>query len=190
MKLFISHATEDKLEIAKPLANELIHNGFEVWYDEYSLKLGDSLRESIDEGLIECDFGVVIISRNFFRKQWTKKELNGLISKEVGYSKKFIIPIWHQITYKEIVENSVILADLIAIKSEIGINEIVREIEKATSKKEYNIPVLQSESRKIAKYFHHYLFSVWCGAVKWTPDLVAIFGNDEYLNEDKEETNF
>ena len=189
MKLFISHASEDKNEIARPLANELIHHGFGVWYDEYSLKPGDSLRESIDAGLMDCDFGVVILSKNFFRKQWTKKELNGLVSKEVGYSKKFILPIWHKISYQEILESSVILADLIAIKSEKGIEGIVRDIEKATSKEDYDIPILQSECRKIARFFRQYLFSVWCGAVQWTPELVAIFGNDAYISEKEEETN-
>jgi hypothetical protein len=188
MKLFISHASEDKIEIARPLAQELIHRGFEVWYDEFSLKLGDSLRDSIDRGLIECDFGIVILSKNFFKKNWTKKELNGLINKEVGYSKKFILPIWHNITYPEILENSVILADLIAIKSDNGINEIVKAIERATSKKDYNIPALESESRKIARYFSQYLFSVWGGAVQWTPELVAVFGNDGYISEEGEET--
>jgi hypothetical protein len=188
MKLFISHASEDKTEIARPLAEELVHRGFEVWYDEFSLKLGDSLRDSIDKGLIECDFGVVILSKNFFNKNWTKKELNGLISKEVGYSKKFILPIWHNITHQEVIENSVILADLIAIKSDSGINEVVKAIERATSKKDYNIPALQSECRKIARYFSQYLFSVWGGAVQWTPEFVAVFGNDGYISEDGEET--
>jgi hypothetical protein len=143
----------------------------------------------MDEGLIECDFGVVILSKNFFQKKWARKELNGLLHKEVGYSKKFIIPIWHKITYQEILENSVILADLFAIKSDKGIDEIVRAIEKATSKVDYNIPALQSECRKIARYFSQYLNSVWGGAVKWTPELVAIFGNDGYISEDGEETD-
>ena len=189
MKLFISHASEDKSEIAGPLAHELIHRGFEVWYDDFSLKVGDSLRDSIDKGLIECDFGVVILSRNFFNKNWTKKEVNGLINKEVGYSKKFILPVWHKISYQEILEFSVILADLIAIKSDSGLNEVVRAIEIATSKENYNIPNLQSECRKIARYFSQYLFSVWGGAVKWTPELVAAFGNDGYISEEGEETN-
>jgi hypothetical protein len=188
MKLFISHASEDKEDIARPLAHELIHRGFDVWYDEFSLKLGDSLRSSIDKGLLECDFGVVILTKNFFNKNWTMKELNGLIGKEIGYSRKFILPIWHNISYEEILEKSVIVADLTAIKSDRGLDEVVRFIERATSKNEFNIPVLQSEIRKVARYFSQYLSSVWGGAVQWTPELVAVFGNDGYVNEDGHES--
>jgi hypothetical protein len=189
MKLFISHASEDKMEIAEPLAMELIHRGYDVWYDKFSLKAGDSLMDSIDEGLIECDFGIVILSQNFFRKGWTKKELNALISKEVGYSKKFIIPIWHKISHQELLSYSVMLADLIAVNSEIGLDHVVTEIEKATLNSTFNIPILQSECRKIARFFNHYLNSVWGGAVRWTPELIAVFGNDGYIDEDEEESD-
>ncbi len=57
-ELFISHASEDKDEVARPLAEELTRLGFRVWYDEYSLRLGDSLREKIDEGLANCTYGL------------------------------------------------------------------------------------------------------------------------------------
>jgi hypothetical protein len=188
MKLFISHASEDKEDIARPLAYELIHRGFDVWYDEFSLKLGDSLRSSIDKGLYECDFGVVILSKNFFEKNWTIKELNGLIGKEIGFSKKFILPVRHKITHQEILERSIMVSDLFAVNTESGLEEVVRALERATSKNGYNIPVLQSETRKIARYFSQYLISVWGGAVQWTPELVAAFGNDGYVEENGAES--
>ena len=49
--VFISHASEDKDEIVRPLANALRSEGLEVWYDEFSLRIGDSLRRKIDHGL-------------------------------------------------------------------------------------------------------------------------------------------
>jgi hypothetical protein len=70
MKIFISHATEDKDKVARPLAKALQKLGYDIWYDEYSLKLGDSLTAEIDRGLIECDYGVVIFSKSFFSKKW------------------------------------------------------------------------------------------------------------------------
>ena len=42
--VFISHASEDKEEVARPLAEALRKNGLSVWYDEFELKIGDSLR--------------------------------------------------------------------------------------------------------------------------------------------------
>ena len=57
--VFISHASEDKDEVARPLANALIKAGYKVWFDEFTLKLGDSLNQSIKIGLSESKFGIV-----------------------------------------------------------------------------------------------------------------------------------
>ena len=43
--VFISHASEDKDAIVRPLANALISCGLKVWYDEFTLRIGDSLRQ-------------------------------------------------------------------------------------------------------------------------------------------------
>lgn len=80
---FICHASEDKEAIAKPLADTLRGRRMAVWYDEFSLSLGDSLRESIDYGLANSRFGIVILSPRFFEKHWTRQELNGLAAREV-----------------------------------------------------------------------------------------------------------
>ena len=124
--LFISHATEDKDEIARPLAKRLRELGLEVWYDEFSLTLGDSLRESIDKGLSESRFGVVIFSKNFFSKDWPKKELNGLFAREEGTD--IILPIWHKINKSDIIKYSPILADRVAVNSNKGLDKIIEEI--------------------------------------------------------------
>ena len=66
--VFISHATEDKEEVARPLAVALDAEGLRVWYDEFELKIGDSLHRKIDNGIARSRFGVVIISPSFFRE--------------------------------------------------------------------------------------------------------------------------
>jgi hypothetical protein len=81
--VFISHASEDKDEIARPLSKALEAAGLRVWFDEESLKLGDSLRTKIDEGLSRSTFGVIILSKHFFEKHWPQQELNGMASREV-----------------------------------------------------------------------------------------------------------
>lgn len=138
VKVFISHATEDKLNIARPLAELLVNNGFDVWYDEYSLTLGDNLRKSIDDGLLECDFGIVILSPNFFKKEWTQIELEGLFSKEIDNGKT-ILPVWHNIDRKTIKEYSSILSNKIGVNSSEGIDKILSEITKAIQKKRATI---------------------------------------------------
>ena len=82
--VFISHASEDKDAVARPLAEELTRRGFRVWYDEYSLRVGDSLREKIDEGLNDCTYGLVVVSPSFMAKPWPNREVNGLVALETG----------------------------------------------------------------------------------------------------------
>ena len=48
--VFICHASEDKDEFVRPLAEALKSHHLEVWYDEFTVDVGDSLREAIDRG--------------------------------------------------------------------------------------------------------------------------------------------
>jgi hypothetical protein len=73
--VFISHASEDKESIVHSLAVALKDRGLQVWYDAFTLKLGDSLRASIDRGLVQSRFGVVVLSKHFFAKHWPLQEL-------------------------------------------------------------------------------------------------------------------
>jgi len=122
--LFISHASQDKAEFVQPLAYRLRKIGIKIWYDEFNIKAGDSLKESIENGIQHSKYGIVILSENFFKKEWTKLELNALFSKETIYSEKTIIPIWLDISKKEIFEHSPFMADKLAItasrNSDIG----------------------------------------------------------------------
>jgi hypothetical protein len=125
--VFISHATEDKDSFVRPLAKALRDSGLAVWFDEFSLKIGDSLRASIDFGLANSRYGVVVLSKNFFAKHWPVQELNGLSARESG-GKTVILPIWHKINAAEVREQSPILADKLAVSSEVGINGVVQNI--------------------------------------------------------------
>jgi hypothetical protein len=75
--LFISHASEDKATFVAPLAQALSAFGVNVWYDDYELKLGDSLSRSIDAGLTKSSFGLVVLSPAFIAKRWPEYELRG-----------------------------------------------------------------------------------------------------------------
>ncbi len=126
--VFISHASEDKDAVVRPLANALVEHGLKVWYDEFELKIGDSLRRKIDKGLANSRFGVVVLSRNFIRKGWTNYELDGIITKAVS-GEQVMLPIWHNVTKQEIVDFSPSLADKLARNtSSSTIEEIADEI--------------------------------------------------------------
>lgn len=125
--VFICHANEDKGDVARPLAERLVAAGMSVWYDEFSLTVGDSLRQSIDRGLAESRFGVVILSPAFFAKKWPQVELNGLFAKEI-IGEKTILPVWHNITQAELVRHSPILADRIAASTGNGLERVFEQL--------------------------------------------------------------
>jgi hypothetical protein len=132
--VFISHASEDKDAIARPLAAEMQSRGHSVWFDEFELTLGDSLRRSIDRGLAESRFGLVILSPSFFAKQWPQRELDGLTTREIAGSTKVILPLWHEVDHAYVAKFSPPLADKLAVQSTVGIPAIVAQIERALAK--------------------------------------------------------
>jgi len=126
--VFISHSSEDKDTVVRELANLLKRLGLKVWYDEFTLKVGDSLTQKIDEGLIDSNFGIIIISNAFLNKKWTDYEYRSLLSKEDNF-KKVILPIWHNITQDEIKDFSLYLADKFALDTKKNsIQEIAKKL--------------------------------------------------------------
>src|SRR5712671_1731123 len=127
---FISHASEDKNAFVRPLAEGLRKAGLKVWFDEFTLSVGDSLRRSIDHGLAASRFGVVVISPSFLRKEWPQKELDGLVAREID-GVKVILPVWHKVTEHEICSYSPTLADRVAVSSDKGLDHVISELTKA-----------------------------------------------------------
>ncbi|HEV2484456.1 MAG TPA: toll/interleukin-1 receptor domain-containing protein [Terracidiphilus sp.] len=126
--VFISHATEDKVAFAEPLAIALRRWGLKVWFDKFSLKVGDSLRASIERGLSRSRYGVVIYSPHFLAKNWTKAELDGLFLREMDGKKVVILPIWHDITSTEMKKALPIQAGKKALKSSEGVESVARSL--------------------------------------------------------------
>lgn len=111
--VFISHASEDKAEVVRPLAEALRAGGLSVWYDEFELKIGDSLRRKIDRGLASSRFGIVVLSQAFFGRGWPEYELDGLVTRAVS-GEQVLLPIWHNVTKREVIGYSPSLADRLA----------------------------------------------------------------------------
>jgi hypothetical protein len=124
---FICHASEDKEGFVRPLAESLSQRGLAVWYDDFTLPVGDSLRRSIDRGLSRSRFGIVILSPAFFVKEWPQRELDGLVAREID-GRKVILPVWHGVTFEEVQRYSPTLADRVAAKSSEGLEGVVRKL--------------------------------------------------------------
>lgn len=127
--VFISHAGEDKVTVARPLAQSLRSLGLRVWLDETELRIGDNLRRKIDEGLAHSRFGIIILSPAFFRKEWPQYELDGLITNQNSGGRRVLLPIWHGITENEVRMRSPSLAGAVALNTNSrSINYIAAEI--------------------------------------------------------------
>jgi hypothetical protein len=130
---FISHASEDKEDLVRPLANALGKMGFRIWYDEFELRVGDSLRQSIDRGLVNSRYGIVVLSPAFFARNWPRYELNGLTAREME-GHRVILPIWHEITKADVLQFSPPLADKVALSTKKNtIKYVATELTKVLS---------------------------------------------------------
>jgi hypothetical protein len=128
--VFISHASEDKEDFVRSLAAALREKNIEVWYDEFSLDVGDSLARAINLGLTQSRFGIVVLSPSFFAKGWTDWELNGLVARQNSGTERIILPIWHNVGRQDVLCYSAPLADINAVSSELALSEIVGRLSK------------------------------------------------------------
>jgi hypothetical protein len=133
--VFVSHASEDK-EFVRKLAVGLQDAGLRVWFDEFSLEAGDSLRRSIDNGLQASRYAVVVLSKNFFRKEWPQRELDGLVARDDGKS-KVIIPVWYQVTASEVRAHSLLLADKLSVEYSGSLDGVLSRLLRAIRREDY-----------------------------------------------------
>ena len=125
--VFISHASEDKDDIARPLADCLTNLGLKVWFDELSIQLGDSINNKVNDGLANSRIGVVIISKSFLSKNWTNIEL-GVLNFNTRNTQKKLIPVLYNIGFGDVSKQLPFLADIKGAVIESNIKEIAKQI--------------------------------------------------------------
>ncbi len=126
--VFLSHASEDKDNVARPLAELLQERGLRVWYDEFELRIGDNLVAKLNAGISASRFGIIVLSQSFFAKRWTNYELDMLEQLWVT-EERMLFPIWHGIEMEQIRAYRVFLANLVGRSTDTyAIKEIANEI--------------------------------------------------------------
>ncbi|MEU4446582.1 TIGR02679 domain-containing protein [Actinosynnema sp. NPDC050801] len=133
--VFISHAHEDKNDFVRPLASALRETGLRVWYDEYTMLAGDSIRESIDRGIQRSQAGLLVMSPHSLGKFWTRQEVNGFFSVARSQS-TLLIPVLHGLAPEELARHSAMLADFRAIGSGIGVEAVVDDVLRAVGRRD------------------------------------------------------
>jgi len=117
---FISHDSRDE-KIAYDIALGLMSRMCTVWYDEFSLRVGNSLRESIEKGLKQCKKCIFVLTPNFLSKGgWPKREYDSIFTRELIEERQLILPVWHNVGVEDVYAYSPILADRIGLKWELG----------------------------------------------------------------------
>ena len=126
---FISHDSRDKDTIVRDLARELTRLDCPVWYDEYSLRVGDSLRASIESGLKQAKKCILVLSPNFLSNDgWPRAEFDSVFTREILERKNVILPVWHHVEADEVYNYSPRLADKFALQSSIGVEELAKKL--------------------------------------------------------------
>ena len=115
--VFISHANKDKIEYVNELKQSLNKLGINIFYDKDTLEWGDKWKDKILEGVAKAEFAIIVISENFFDREWTEKELNEFLSRQNENGQKIILPILHNITISQLKEKYPDVADIQAISS-------------------------------------------------------------------------
>jgi len=112
---FISHDSRDK-DIARRIAAKLQSMLCTVWYDEFSLQVGDNLRDTIEKGLKECRKCVLVLSPNFIsNKGWTKTEFDSIFTRQILEEDKLVLPVWYQVSKRDVYDYSPSLSNVYAL---------------------------------------------------------------------------
>lgn len=87
--VFLCHAWEDKAS-ARKLAEDLLAAGIEVFFDEWEIGAGDSLRQKIDQGLESCTHFVALLTPISIRKAWVQAEMDAGFIRRLDGKSRFI----------------------------------------------------------------------------------------------------
>lgn len=115
--IFISHASKDKEELVEKLYQSLSKLGIHIFYDKESLEWGDNWKEKILNGTKRAEFAIIVISENFFDREWTERELAEFLNRQNRNGQKLILPILHNISLEQLQEKYPSVANIQAIDS-------------------------------------------------------------------------
>lgn len=127
---FICHDSRDKDAVARKIALGLQRLLCPVWYDEFSLQVGDNLRETIERGLKICQKCILVLSPNFVTNTgWTKKEFDSVFTREILERKRLLLPVWFNVSQQLVFEYSPSLLNVKGLDwTGLGDDEVCRQL--------------------------------------------------------------
>ena len=116
--VFISHANADKLDYVDDLYMAIRKLGISIFYDSESLSWGDKWKDEILNGTESSEFAIIVISDNFFDREWTERELSEFFNRQNESGQKIILPLLHKITIDNLKAKYPHIGDIQCISSE------------------------------------------------------------------------
>lgn len=91
-KIFISHSSIDK-QFARWISVDLKNAGYRIWFDEWDIKVGDSIPRKIGHGLDECDYVAVVLSKHAVESRWVENEWHTKYWDEIENNRVMVLPL-------------------------------------------------------------------------------------------------
>ncbi|MFC2138125.1 SiaC family regulatory phosphoprotein, partial [Bacteroidota bacterium] len=92
MKVFISHSKKDR-ELALKIAEDLQKNSIEIWIDEWEIFVGDTIIKKLQEGINQCKFMVILVTKNSNSSNWVEKEWQTILQEEIINNQVKLLPV-------------------------------------------------------------------------------------------------
>lgn len=116
--VFISHANKDKNEYVDSLNAAVRKLGVNIFYDTDVLSWGDNWKQVILEGTKSSEFAIIVISNNFFGREWTERELNEFLQQQNENRQKKVLPLLYGVSLDKLKEHYPELEEIQCIKAE------------------------------------------------------------------------
>jgi hypothetical protein len=123
---FLSYAGEDA-DTARHIVEALDNLGFDIWFAPLNLRVGQKLLESIERGMRDSRFGILLISKSYLAKGWTSFELDTLLRSHIEDGKS-LLPLWLGVTKEEIAARHSGLAGIFSLKLDSNIDDVVTKL--------------------------------------------------------------
>ena len=116
--VFISHANADKLDYVDELYLAIRKLGISIFYDSEVLSWGDKWKDVILSGTESSEFAIIVISENFFDREWTERELSEFLNRQNESGQKIILPLLHNITVEDLKAKYPVVGDIQCISTD------------------------------------------------------------------------
>ncbi|MGE7811745.1 toll/interleukin-1 receptor domain-containing protein [Lysinibacillus capsici] len=127
--VFLSHSSLDKDIFVSEFSEKLSKKGLKVFEDVKVFKVGQSQTDMMNMGILNSRFVVVFLSHNFINSGWSDYEFKSFLNREINEKRVIILPIWHDISVKEVRQYNPYLVDKFALNTQkFSVDEIVEHI--------------------------------------------------------------